>query len=169
MEAQDYIYRMIKLSGEKILSLEEILQTYLLQLEDLKARNFESTGLEGSDLDISAAIYRRQSLMEEIDARDADFNEVSEELKASLGISTLEALSLYKLKGLQTLKDNVKRITDLLEVLADLHNRAEALLKEKMNELAFQMRQLGKSKQVNSAYRSKGSAPSSSVYFDKKK
>lgn len=167
MNAQTYVGRLVEVSTKKYALLEQMLQSYLLQEEDLKADSAES---KTEDVNMQEVLVdKRQILMESIDKLDEEFHVYSERLKNTLGIQSLDELSRFNVEGRKELKDITLRITRMLEELMDRHNKTKQHLSEKVQRAGEKNILIGKTKQASQAYQPGPSMQSPSVYFDKKK
>ena len=167
MNAQTYVGRLVEVSTKKYALLEQMLQSYLLQEEDLKADSAESK-TENVNMQ-EVLLDKRQTLMESIDKLDEEFHVYTERLKNTLGIQSLDELSRFNVEGRQELKDITLRITRMLEELMDRHNITKQHLSEKVQRAGEKNILIGKTKQASQAYQPGPSMQSPSVYFDKKK
>ncbi len=160
MDTESYIQRLIEISNNKYTLLEKVLQTYLLQDEELAL---------GGSSNQEALITKRDELMAEIDKHDERFHIYTERLKSTLGITSLEELSIFKVDSRSELKAAVSRISNLLGVLADKHNEVKRKISNELQVTSEQVTQINKSKLVSRAYQSGNMSPATSVYYDKKK
>lgn len=167
MNAQTYVGRLVEVSTKKYALLEQMLQSYLLQEEDLKSVSTESGDAAVNTQEL--LVDKRQALIESIDKLDEEFHVYSERLKNTLGIQSLDELSRFNVDGRQALKDITLRITHMLEELMDRHNKTSQHLSEKVQRAGEKNILIGKTKQASQAYQPGPSMQSPSVYFDKKK
>lgn len=167
MNAQTYLGRLIEVSKKKYALLEQMLQSYLQQEEDLKrvhdAENDTSAGRQEELVD------KRQELITAVDKLDEEFHVYTERLKHTLGIQSLDELSRFPVEGRVELKELVGRISGLLEELVDRHHKTEQHLGEKVRSAGEKNILIGRTKHASMAYQPGNSQQSSSVYFDKKK
>ena len=160
MDTESYIQRLIEISSKKYGLLEKVLQTYLLQEEELTA---------GGSANQEPLISKRQELMDEIDKLDEQFHVYTERLKSTLGIISLEELSAFNVKKRDELKTVVAKISTILGVLADKHSQTERKLTVALQTTSDHVTQINKSRQVSRAYQTGGESKTTSVYYDKKK
>ena len=167
MNAQTYVGRLTEVSKKKFALLEQMLQSYLLQEEDLKAGN--DTETEGAPNRQEALVDKRQELIKAVDKLDEEFHVYTERLKQTLGIQSLDELSQFSVEGRQELKEVVARISSLLEELVDRHHITAQHLGEKVRSAGEKNILIGRTKQASQAYQPGNSRQSSSVFFDRKK
>ena len=160
METQNYLVRLIEVSNKKYKLLENMLQLYLQQEEELTANETDSQEMH---------IAKRQEIMDEVDKLDEQFHVYTERLKTTLGIQSLEDLSSFNIPGKAELKEIVSRITALLMTITDRHQKTESHMKSMLQSTGTQIKQVNKTKIMNRAYQPGSTMPTPSVYFDKKK
>ena len=165
--AQTYIGRLIEVSKKKFALLEQMLQSYLLQEEDLNADHSQDDAQAANRQ--QELVDRRQALMDAVDKLDEEFHVYTERLKHTLGIETLDELSRFSVEGRQELKEVVGRISGLLEELSDRHHKTSQHLEEKVRSAGEKNILIGRTKHASQAYQPGKTQQSSSVYFDRKK
>ncbi len=160
MTADEYIQKLFELSTKKLDSLKEILKLTEKQSTVITEDNAE---------ELHSIIDQKQKRMDIIDELDQAFEVYFARLKSVLGVKSLEEIRATQLNGSSELKQVVTAIYDVTKQIQSLEESNNKKVKESMDKLSSEIRQVKRGKMVNNGYNIAAKLPQQSYYFDKKK
>lgn len=160
MNADQYIQKLLELSYKKLEGLKEILKLTEHQSEIITEDNVE---------ELHEIINLKQQQMDMIDEVDQAFEVYYQRLKSILGVQSLEEVRITQLAGAAELKQIVATIYQTTKHIQNLESINSNKVRDVLNKLSNDIRQVKQGKMVNSGYNIAEKLPQQSYFFDKKK
>lgn len=160
MNAEEYIQKLTELSSKKLDGLSKILNLTEKQTEIITEDNIE---------ELQNNIDLKQQEMDTIDELDQSFEVYYSRLKSMLGVQSIEEIRIAELNGAAGLKQIITSIYDVTKRIQSLENSNNKKVKELLDKLSSEIRQVKRGKMVNNGYNIASKLPQQSYYFDKKK
>jgi len=160
MTAEQYIQKLFELSEKKLDSLRVILKLTQEQSDIIAEENTE---------ELQRIIDQKQEQMVAIDELDEAFEVYYSRLKSLLGIQSLEEVRISELKGAAELKQIVTTIYDITKQIQNLEIINNKKVRDILNKLSGEIRQVKQSKMINNGYNMGNKLPQPSYFFDIKK
>lgn len=159
MTAEQYIQKLQKLSEKKMEGLRNILKLTQKQ---------SSVITEDSIEELQKIIDLKQNEMDKIDELDQAFEVYYSRLKSMMGIQSLEEIRMSELNGSTELKQTITSIYELTKSIQMLENSNNNKVREILNKLGSEIKQIKQGQVINNGYNIGGKLPPQS-YFDTKK
>ncbi|WP_313563082.1 flagellar protein FlgN [Ruminiclostridium cellobioparum] len=160
MNADQYIQKLLELSEKKLSGLRQILKLTEEQSNVITEDNVE---------ELQRIIDLKQQQMDIIDELDQAFEVYYSRVKSVLGVQSLEEIRMSELNGAAELKQIITTIYDITRQIQNLESVNNKKVKEILNRLSSEIRQIKQGQVVNNGYNIGGKMPQQSYYFDKKK
>lgn len=163
MAPNEYLSRLLELSEEKY-----ILITELLRLTKAQGENFTEETLDN----LEKFIENKQLLIDRIINLDENFEVYFSRLKSTLGIKSLDEISVDKFDKavIMKLKTVVSDITSMTNLIIELEKENSDKAHQLKDFFAAEVRKINMSKQASTAYTPGGGYIKPPSYFvDKKK
>ncbi len=160
MTKEKYIHKLIDLSQKKHLALIKI-----LKLTEEQSLAISEDNIEG----LQKLLDLKQLEMDIIDQLDDEFEVYYFRLKSDLGVESLEELRLSEINGSAELKQIITSISDILRQIQVIENQNNNKVKELMDDLSTQIKQVKQGQIANNGYNIASKLPQQSYYFDTKK
>ncbi len=159
MTAEQYIQKLQKLSEKKMEGLRNILKLTQKQ---------SSVITEDSIEELQKIIDLKQNEMDKIDELDQAFEVYYSRLKSMMGVQSLEEIRMSELTGSTELKQTITSIYELTKSIQMLENSNNNKVREILNKLGSEIKQIKQGQVINNGYNIGGKLPPQS-YFDTKK
>lgn len=160
MIADQYIQKLFALSTKKLDGLREIFKLTIKQSTVITEDSIE---------ELQEIINLKQQQMDIIDEVDEAFEVYYSRLKSQLGVQSLEEVKMAELNGAAELKQIVTTIFDTTKQIQSLENENSKKVRDILNKLGNDIKQVNQAKVANNGYNIGGKMPQQSYYFDKKK
>jgi len=159
MEAAEIVQKLNEISLKKLELIREILLYTRSERDALTSDRLD---------DMQTLLDEKQLRMDAVDKLDEQFALLTDRLKSSLSLSSLEELPRHHLPGVKELKEVVGQIHQLLGEIKELEDENIALVKAEMQDTRDKIKQAENFKRVRGAYKPvNGNTPS--YFFDTKK
>ena len=159
MTADQYVQKLLELSLKKQESLRHILKYTEEQFNVITEDKIE---------ELERIIDLKQQEMNSIDELDEAFEVYYTRLKSILGIQSIEEIKMSELDGSAELRQIVTSIYEMTKQIQGLEIRNNKKLREALNQLSAEIRQVKQGQMINNGYNVGGKMPQQS-YFDQKK
>lgn len=160
MNADQYIQKLLELSEKKLNGLRQILKLTEEQSNVITEDNAD---------ELQRIIDLKQQQMDIIDEFDQAFEVYYSRLRSVLGVQSLEEIRMSELNGAAELKQIVTTIYDITKQIQSLEGMNNKKVKDILNRLSSEIRQVKQGQVVNNGYNIGSKLPQQSYYFDKKK
>lgn len=160
MNADQYIQKLLELSEKKLNGLRQILKLTEEQSNVITEDNAD---------ELQRIIDLKQQQMDIIDEFDQAFEVYYSRLRSVLGVQSLEEIRMSELNGAAELKQIVTIIYDITKQIQSLEGMNNKKVKDILNRLSSEIRQVKQGQVVNNGYNIGSKLPQQSYYFDKKK
>ena len=113
-------------------------------------------------------IRARQQLIVDLETVNKDLQPLKEEIQKALGLEVFSSkviLQKVPTLGAEQLEQVLGQLTQVLEAIKGLDKENEKLLKDKLNQVKTDLKEVQSKKKVNNAYSSTGKTVSSN-FFD---
>lgn len=160
MTPEEYIYKLIDLSKQKLAGIGEILVLTKQQSAIICEDNLE---------ELNRLIGLKQQQIDKIDELDNAFEVYYARLKSLLGVKSLEEIKISQLPGALELKQLVTNIFNTVKEIQKLEVENKRKVEEALNKLAKEIRTVRQSKMVNNGYNAAANLPKPSYFIDTKK
>ncbi len=160
MNADQYIQKLLELSEKKLSGLRQILKLTEEQSNVITEDNVD---------ELQRIIDLKQQQMDIIDELDQAFEVYYSRVKSVLGVQSLEEIRMSALTGAAELKQIITTIFDITKQIQSLENDNGKKVRDILNKLTLEIKQVNQGKIANNGYNIGGKLPQQSYYFDKKK
>jgi hypothetical protein len=160
MAPEEYIKRLTEISEKKYKFLQDI---FILTGE--QAKTMTEDGVEQLDGIIAA----KQTLIEQIDKLDEEFNVYFLRLKQVLGIKSIDDLKSPSFHGMKDLQDSIRNVMLLIKNISEIDKQNNENAKKLLDDLGMEIKKINQGKKVNMAYKPSPVIQSPSYFIDKKK
>ncbi len=159
MTADQYVQKLLELSQKKLEGLRHILRYTEEQSDVITEDKIE---------ELEKIIDLKQQEMNSIDELDEAFEVYYTRLKSMLGVQSIEEIKMSELAGAAELRQIVTSIYEMTKQIQNLEIRNNKKLRESLNQLSAEIRQVKQGQMINNGYNMGGKMPQQS-YFDQKK
>lgn len=153
----DRINKIIKLSQEKKIILNEILSLTKKQKDLIEKDNFDDLGI---------VLIDKENLMNKIDLLDKDFLFLYNSIKSDEGIDSLEKIDGRKFDNIKSLKDIIGGINNILTEISSIDRENTRNMKSNIDNIKSDIKQVKKAKKAYKGYNYEGIE---SMLIDEKK
>ncbi|OPJ56046.1 flagellar protein FlgN [Alkalithermobacter paradoxus] len=159
MNTSDCIEKLIELSEKKYILLVEMYEITKRQREYIK---------EKDDNALLDSIEKKQSRIDDINELDKEFYEIYSNIKKSLGVNSIEEISINNYPSLKNLKNKVSEIMSVLGKIDIIDNENKEKANEELNKVKNDIKSLRSNVRANKGYNA-GYKDVQGIFIDNKK
>lgn len=153
----EMINKTIKLSQEKKVLLNEILNLTKKQKDLIEEDNIDDLGI---------VLIDKENLMNKIDLLDKEFLSLYNSIKLEEEIDSLDKIDTRKFKNIKSLKDIISEVNSILTEISSLDRENTNNMKSNIEKIKLNIKQVKKAKKAYKGYNYEGIE---SMLIDEKK
>lgn len=154
------IERVIEASNKKYNCLQDLILLSMAQTEAISEE-----GMDG----LKKLINEKQVKIDEINKIDEEFAVYFDLLKQKLGVSKLDDIKSFDIRGAKELKQIIGQVMELLSEINEIEKQNNDKAKGLLDDLGMKIRQIREGKKLNNVYNPGSGAIPPAYFVDKKK